>query len=162
MPRPLFAASLLIVAMASSAAGAVTCDPPNSELVGDECIYSCHPSALPSNDTRHTCVCHVHKVLDGVDDAGRVKCKQGGAWMRGSVNKVVRAGDRVRQTTRNASSASGVPQPLRSLDVCRAAWLRQAMRRASRHSRCCRPTAGVLQHPVGAPCCVCVCACLNV
>jgi len=57
----------------------VTCDPPQSVLVGDHCEYHCHETALPSNDTRHTCVCGPHHEPDGVDDSGLVVCKKAGS-----------------------------------------------------------------------------------
>ena len=58
---------------------ATKCDPPNSVLKDGRCEYHCHPTALPSNDTRHTCVCGAHYDADGLDDSGRIKCVRMGS-----------------------------------------------------------------------------------
>ena len=52
----------------------ITCDPPNSVKENGHCVYHCHETAFPSNDTRHTCVCSAHHEQDGVDEAGKTKC----------------------------------------------------------------------------------------
>jgi hypothetical protein len=50
-----------------------SCNPPNSVWSHGQCRYQCHSSALPSNDSRHTCVCGAH-FEEGETDNGKVTC----------------------------------------------------------------------------------------